>query len=574
MRYISWVILMILLLVGASSFAHPSVDVARPQDDDHPTDSIQKTKIYLVRADKDMIYNEEQREVLHGDVVLRLDSSYLFCDSAYFFQVSMTLEAFGQVRMEQGDTLFVYGDYLFYDGNQDLAQLRNNARVVSIQQDSSEVILYTDSLDYDRAANICYYFEHGRIVDQENELVSIYGQYSPDTKIAVFNDSVRLNNPQFVLYSDTLEYSTETKVATILGPSIIESDSGIIHSSRGWYNTIDNTSELLDRSVVFTDTKSLVGDSLVYDKGVGIGKAYGNMSLCDTAQRMMLTGHYGYYEEFTEYAFATDSACAIDYSQGDSLYMYGDTLELIMIDSTSRILRAVHGVRFYRSDMQGVCDSMRFNTADSILYMYGKPILWSENQQLTGDSIIIYMRDSVIDYVHVPTSAFIVQEIDTGCFNQIGGDELKAFFLGKQLKHLDVDGSAETIYYPLNQDSTIDLLNYTLSSYLTMIFKVEGQMDSIKLIGSPSVETHPLFDVPQERKKLKKFVWHTDLRPVDKYDIFRFYIKKTPEVLMLPDSASIVSQDDAPEVPPDISEPIESPENAETLQEESRDKNL
>ncbi|MDR3252029.1 MAG: hypothetical protein LBT35_00455, partial [Tannerella sp.] len=238
-------------------------------------DTVRKTKIYLEHADI-QLYNKfinDQREVLRGNVVFRHDCSFMYCDSAYFYENDRSLEAFGLVRLEQGDTLFVYGDYLYYDGNIEMARMRHNVRMVNIQQDSTEVTLFTDSLDYNRQTNIGYYFDGGRIVDSANVLTSVYGQYSPGTKIAVFNDSVILTNPNFTLYSDTLNYSTDTKIATILGPSVIESDSGLVHTSRGWYNTAENTSLLLDRSEVLSGDKTLIGDSLVYDRANGIGKA-------------------------------------------------------------------------------------------------------------------------------------------------------------------------------------------------------------------------------------------------------------------------------------------------------------
>ncbi len=496
--------------------------IARAQE--HSPDSVRKSKVRLEHTDIQSFNKNinDQRQVLTGNVVFRHDSSYMYCDSAYFYEQDLSLEGFGRVRLEQGDTLFVYGDYLFYDGNLELAQIRRNVRMVNIQKDTSEVILYTDSLDYNRQTDIGYYFDGGRIVDAENELVSVYGQYSPGTKIAVFNDSVRLTNPNFILYSDTLEYSTETKVATILGPSVIESDSGVIYSSRGWYNTQENTSLLLDRSEVLSGNRFLTGDSLVYDKGIGIGKAFGDMSIRDTAQKMILTGHYGYYEEMTDYAFATDSASAIEYSQGDTLFLHADTLELVTIDSTSRILRAFMGVRFYRFDIQGICDSMRFNTKDSILYMYGNPVLWNEGQQLFGDTIIIYMADSTIDHVHVPTSAFVVQEVSPGYYNQLSGNDLKAYFKGKDIEHIDIDGNAESIFYPLEKDSSMVGLNYTQSSYLSIWFE-EGKLDRLKIWPSPTGKMVPIPDLTPEQKTLKKFAWYGDLRPTDRHDIFRFY---------------------------------------------------
>ncbi|MDR0573655.1 MAG: hypothetical protein LBG96_06425 [Tannerella sp.] len=498
---------------------------ARAQE--HSPDTVRKTKVYLEHANVQSFNKNinDQRQTLIGNVVFRHDSSYMYCDSAYFYELDLSLEAFGQVRLEQGDTLFVYGDYLFYDGNLELAQMRHHVRMVNIQQDTSEVILYTDSLDYNRRTDIGYYFEGGRIVDAENELTSVFGQYSPGTKIAVFNDSVCLTNPNFILYSDTLEYSTDTKVATILGPSIIESDSGIIYSSRGWYNTQENTSLLLDRSEVLSGNRLLTGDSLAYDRNIGVGKAFGDMSIRDTAQKTILTGHYGYYEEMTEYSFATDSASAMEYSQGDTLYLHADTLELITNDATSRILRAFRGVRFYRSDIQGICDSMRFNTKDSTLYMYGNPVLWNEGQQLFGDTIIIYMADSTIDHVHVPTSAFVIQEATPGYYNQLSGNDLKAYFKGKNIDYIDIDGNAESIFYPLEKDSSMVGLNYTLSSYLSIWFQ-EGKLDKLKIWPSPTGKMIPIPDLIPEQKTLKKFAWYGDLRPADKYDIFRFYTSR------------------------------------------------
>ena len=460
-----------------------------------------------------------------GDVIFRLDSSYLYCDSAIFNQRDNFLEAFSNIKLNQGDTLFVYGKYLQYDGNTKFARLRHNVRMVSIQQDSSVVTLYTDSLDYDRRIDVGYYFEGGRIVDVDNELTSVYGQYSPQTKIATFNDSVHLDNPNFILDSDTLEYSTESKIVTILGPSVIKSDSGIIHSSKGWYDTQENTSLLLDRSVVLSDTRILTGDSLMYKRELGIGEAFRDMSIVDTAQKVTLTGHYGYSEEKTEYAFASDSACAIEYSQGDSLFLHGEFLELTTVDSTSRYLRATNGVRFYRADIQGKCDSMRFNTKDSVLYMYGNPVLWSDDWQLTGDSIVIYMSDSAVDYVHVPSSSFVVQEVEPGYYNQLGGNDLKAYFRGKMIEHIFIDGSAELIYYTYDRDSLMIGLNYMMGPDLLLNFDEDGKMFKMKMgVLSKNIKGRmiPFHMFTEEDKHLRNFNWYGNYRPQNRYDIFRF----------------------------------------------------
>lgn len=491
------------------------------------TDTVppKKTKVYLIHSNT-LSFDKAVKpdaQILNGDVCFRHDSSYMYCDSAYFFEQTNSLEAFSNVRMEQGDTLFVYGDYLFYDGNTQVAYLRENVRM-----ENGQVTLFTDSLNYERIPNIGYYFEGGLIVDSLNQLSSFYGQYSPETKLAVFNDSVRLENTDFTLYSDTLHYDTQSKIATILGPSVIVSDSGTIHTSRGWYDTVNNTSLLLDQSQVESGEKILIGDSIFYNRDTGMGEVYGNMSLIDTAQHVTLQGEYGYYNEQTGYAFATDSARFLEYSQGDTLFLHADTLQMVTVDSVYREIKAYYGVRFYRIDMQGVCDSMQFNTRDSVLYMYTEPVLWNEQYQLYGDTIAIYMNDSTIEYAHVIQFAFAAQHVDSSYYNQLKGNDLKAYFEGQAVHQIDVAGNAESIFYPLEKDGAKVGMNETKSGFLTIWVK-DNKLDKLKIWPSPVGTMTPIPDLKPDQKMLKDFYWFDYLRPKNKDDIYEVVKRKATE---------------------------------------------
>ena len=491
------------------------------------TDTVppKKTKVYLIHSNT-LSFDKAVKpdaQILNGDVCFRHDSSYMYCDSAYFFEQTNSLEAFSNVRMEQGDTLFVYGDYLFYDGNTQVAYLRENVRM-----ENGQVTLFTDSLNYERIPNIGYYFEGGLIVDSLNQLSSFYGQYSPETKLAVFNDSVRLENTDFTLYSDTLHYDTQSKIATILGPSVIVSDSGTIHTSRGWYDTVNNTSLLLDQSQVESGEKILIGDSIFYNRDTGMGEVYGNMSLIDTAQHVTLQGEYGYYNEQTGYAFATDSARFLEYSQGDTLFLHADTLQMVTVDSVYREIKAYYGVRFYRIDMQGVCDSMQFNTRDSVLYMYTEPVLWNEQYQLYGDTIAIYMNDSTIEYAHVIQFAFAAQHVDSSYYNQLKGNDLKAYFEGQAVHQIDVAGNAESIFYPLEKDGAKVGMNETKSGFLTIWVK-DNKLDKLKIWPSPVGTMTPIPDLKPDQKMLKDFYWFDYLRPKNRDDIYEVVKRKATE---------------------------------------------
>ena len=491
-----------------------------------------KSKVYLLHSDvlkKSLLNPDPDAQILIGNVAFRHDSVYMYCDSACFYEKTNSLEAFDNVKMVQGDTLFLYGDYLFYDGNTQIAQVRYNVRM-----ENKNTTLLTDSLNYDRIYNLGYYFDGGTLMDEENVLTSEWGEYSPATKISVFNYDVKLVNPKFTLTSDTLRYSTATKIANILGPSDIVSDANHIYSELGFYNTQIGQAELLDRSVLTNEGKRLTGDSLFYDRVKGYGEAFDNVIMTDTVNKNMLTGDYCYYNELTKYAFATKKAVAVDYSQGDSLFMHADTLQMytyyLNTDSMFRETRAYHKVRMYRADVQGVCDSLVFSSKDSCLTMYYDPILWNNNQQLLGEKIMIYMNDSTIDWAHIQNQALSVEQLDSTSYNQVTGKEMKAWFQGGEMRKVDVIGSVRLVYYPMESDSTLIGMNVSETSLLNMFLENRKMK---KMIMSPKSNgtLYPMLQRPPEKMKLDNFVWFDYIRPLDKEDIFEWRGKKAGQEL-------------------------------------------
>ena len=501
-----------------------------------------KARVDLLYADS-AVADKELRpdvQVLIGSVRLKHDSMYMWCDSALIFEKINSVEAFGNVRMEQGDTLFIYGDYLYYDGISQLAMLRENVRMIN-----RETVLTTDSLNYDRVMNLGYYFEGGTLQDTVNVLNSWWGEYSPATKLAVFNHDVELVNPRFVLTSDTLKYSTLTKVATILGPSDIVSDNNHIYSERGSYNTVTEQAELLDRSVLTNQGRKLTGDSLFYDRLAGYGEAFDHVQLNDTVNRNMLTGDYCFYNELTGNAVATQRAVAVDYSQGDSLFMHADTLRLVTYnfntDSVWREMRAYHKVRAWRSNVQAVCDSLVYNSKDSCMTMYRDPILWSGNQQLLGEEVKVYMNDSTIDWAHIINQALAIEQMDSVHYNQVSGKEMMAYFRDGEMRQVDVDGSVLVIYYPVDgKDSTLIGMDYTEGGFLRMFLK-DRKMERGAFIGKASGTMYPMDQIPPDKSRLPSFAWFDYVRPLSKEDIFEWRGKRSDQVLKKTDRGPVVS---------------------------------
>ena len=491
---------------------------------------VQKSKVYLLHSD---LLRKDQRvpdaQVVTGNVVFRHDSMYMYCDSAYFYAAVNSFEAFGKIRMEQGDTLFLYGDHLYYDGVTQIARMRMNVRM-----ENRTTTLLTDSLNYDRVYNLGYYFDGGTLMDEENVLTSEWGEYHPDTKQSVFNYNVKLVNPKFTLSSDTLRYNTATNVADIVGPSEIVSDENHIYSERGTYNTRTGKADLYDRSVITNGGKQLTGDTLFYDRNEGIGEAFHHIVMTDTVNKNGLTGDYGFYNEKTKYAFATRNAVAKDYSQGDTLYLHADTLMLktfhLDTDSMYREMRAFHKVRFFRTDVQGVADSLVFSTIDSCLTLYRDPILWNNNQQLVGEQIKIYMKDSTIHWAHIINQALSVEQVDSTKYNQVTGKEMKSYFHDGKMYKTEVIGSVRVVYYPMDSDSTLIGMNVSETSELD-IYLQDQKLDHMVMKPKSSGTLYPLNQIPPGTDKLPNFTWFDYIRPKDKDDIFHWRSKKVTDQL-------------------------------------------
>lgn len=479
--------------------------------------------IYLEKSDG-LYFDQEKNpdvELLKGNVCFRHDNALLYCDSAYFYEKSNFFDAFGNVRIVQGDTLTAYGDVLHYDGNTKMARLKNNVRMVN-----RNTTLVTDSMDYDRLLNLAYYFTGGKITDGKNKLTSIWGQYSPATHQSLFKENVELTNPDFTMKSDTLLYNTKTHVANIVGKThIIYKNETDIYSKKGWYNTSTEQMMLLDRSLVkHKGGKSLTADTIYYDKKIKYAESYSNVMMIDTVQKSTLYGHYSSYDEVKQSGLATDSALFVDWSTKDTLYLSADTLANYK-DSIYNVVNGFMHVRFFRPDVQGLSDSLTYSARDSIMHLNGDPVLWAEGNQLMGNKITAYTKNKKINQVDIEKSAIAIQHDTLDYYNQLSGKEIIAYLDSGEVKKVNVNGNAETIYFP-KDDKTNQFIgvNKTLSSFITAYLK-DKKIDKVVLTSASSGVLYPLKDMSENDLYLPNFNWYEKERPKDYFDVFTRYPK-------------------------------------------------
>lgn len=487
-----------------------------------PLRPVKKSYVHLLHTDITRFDEAIDPEawILVGNVSFRRDSMYMFCDSAHYYQKRNSFLAFGNVRMEQGDTLFLYGDYLDFNGVTNVARVRNNVRLID-----KDIVLETDSLDYDRNRNLGYFFEYGVLYDSTGVLRSYYGDYNVDTRTAVFLDDVTLENSKFLLLSDTLYYNTDSKVATIVGPTNMYTGGTEVYSDHGTFNTATRHATLVERPVLYNDNRNVTADSIFYDTAKGYSEVFGNIVYTDTINRNMLTGEYAFLDEVRDSVYVTGRAMAVDFSQRDSLFVHSDTIWAVTYnldtDSLYRKVKAYNKVRAWGRNMQAVCDSLVFDSRDTCMTMYKDPIMWNGDLQLLGEEVKVYMNDSTINWVNIINQALYVEELDSSIYNQIKGKEMEFYFTDGELREMHVIGSVEVVFYPLDSDSTYIGMNTTTSGRIIAYMK-DRKVERVVVPKDSKGVFYPMSQRPEEKRFLDSFAWFDYVRPLSKWDIFNW----------------------------------------------------
>lgn len=479
-------------------------------------------RVYLLHADElryDMFGRNPDAQIVKGKVSFMHQGGHLTCDSAYFYQGTNSVKAFGHVHYRQGDTLSLTCERAEYDGMMQMMHARRNVVLHHRRQ-----TLKTDSLDFDRLYNMANFFDGGTLIDGKDRLVSDWGEYHTETREAKFVFNVKLRSGKDVVTTDTLYYDVPTSTAHMVGPSKIVSGSSVVHTADGYYDTRTDKAKLFGRSTLVDKDKSITGDSLYYVKN-GESTGYGNVVYVDKKNKNSLTCNYLRYNEKTGMGFATKRPVAIDYSQKDTLWMHSDTMRIYTFNiNTDSVYRKVHAyphVRAFRNDMQAICDSLVFNSKDSCMTMYKDPVIWNANRQMLGEEIRAYMADSTIRFAHVIGQALSIEQMpDSVHYNQITSSEMKSYFEKGEMKMTEAIGNVQTVYYMTNdKDSSLVGLNYLETDTMRMYLGAARKLDKIWTNKFTST-MYPITQVPPAKYKLPNFAWFEDLRPKDKNDIF------------------------------------------------------
>lgn len=480
------------------------------------------TKQIAIRNAETLLGNSENGEQrLLGKVEFEHQGALMFCDSAHYNAPKNSLEAFSRVHIVQGDSIHLWGDFLIYDGSTRMAEVQKNVRLTD-----GDMTLTTDAVLYDMSTGVASYATGGKIVNKENTLTSLIGAYTTESKTLTFKKNVVLSNPRYIMKCDTLRYQPESKIAWFLGPTTIKSttNSDFIYCENGFYDTEQDICQFQRNAYIITESQRLQGDSLWYDRRNGLGKAMRNVELRDSTQNITITGQLALHNEKTNTSIITGKALFIQQFEKDSLYLHADTLKTITVsksedDTTAtREIYAYHGVRIYKSDLQGKSDSLSWTSTDSTMRLFGDPVLWSGGNQITAQHIAIITHQGTINRLEMDDLAFIISKDDSVRFNQIRGKHMMGYFKENKLYLIEAEGNAQTLYHARDQGLLVGVNRADCSRL--KIYIEESKVVSIRFYEKPDAILYPPLELPPGEALLKDFRWRQNEQPLSVGDLF------------------------------------------------------
>ena len=475
-----------------------------------------KKEVEILNADYLKMADENGKKVtkLVGNVALKQDEVLMWCDSANIDKETNTVDAWGRVHIQQ-DTINTYSNTLHHDGNQKFSKLSGNA----VLTDGS-MKLFTDELFYDVKNKVSYYLTGGRVYKDSTIIVSKKGYYYSRLKDVYFNDSVVITDPKYNLTSDTLKYNVESKISTFFGNTVIVNKDSRIYCNNGWYDSKRDISSFGKKTVVVNPPQRLMADSLYYERFRGFGKVMGPFQWIDSSMAVEIFGKYAEYYDSLSNIMATNHPLMIYKMDKDSLFLNADTLKVKdkSANDTIKNFYAYHKVRMFMRDMQGVCDSMFYTFEDSTFRMYYKPVMWTDNIQMSGDTIYLKIKDKKADKLSIYNAGFIISPSGKKYYDQIKGVNIFGYFVENELHHMDVKENSESLYFGKDDAGKYIGNNKALSKDITLYFK-DKKIDRIVFIEKPEAVFTPMKMLTTEQFKLKDFKWQIDRKPKSREEL-------------------------------------------------------
>jgi lipopolysaccharide export system protein LptA len=502
--------------------------------------------VYIWHADtlRQIAKDSSQIQSLYGHVKLQQGKTLFYCDSVAMNQKANTIEAYGNVHINDNDSTNIYSQYMKY-----FVVKKNISFLKKVSLTDGKGTLTTEELNYDLNGKVGTYSNGGRIVNGSTVVTSADGIYYGDTKDAHFKKNVVLKDPAYDLKADSLIYNTESKIATFITKTLIRDSSGrTIVTKAGFYDLKNHRAQFPMRPEITDKSQYVTGDSVQFDDSTGISVAKGNALYRDTSQGISIVANLLIADKKNNTLFATQKPVMILKEDKDSIYVTADTLfsgkysdSLVEnktlptddssqkiktvnpgngTDSSRRYLQGFHHVRIFSDSLQAVSDSLYYSGIDSVFQLFQDPVVWSGTSQVTGDTIYLYTKNKKPEHLYVFENAMVVNKSGENMFNQIKAHSLNGYFKEGEIDHMRAKESAESIYY-IKDDSMalVGVNKVNKADIIDMIF-VDKELNRVILRSDADGTMYPIRKVNNDEMRLRNFKWLEPRRPKTKFEIF------------------------------------------------------
>lgn len=479
---------------------------------------------------------------LAGNVQIKQGVTYFYCDSAVLNQTANTIEAFGNVHINDADSVQTYSQYLKYLGKEKEAYLKNKVKLTD-----SKIVLTTDELEYNTATRIGTYLKGGKVVNGKTILTSSEGYYYGETKDIYFKKKVFLNDPGYKVTTDTLLYNTFTELARFTVPTKIVTDKRVIKTSEGYYDMKTKKAVFGKRPVVDDPDYTLVADDMAFDDSSGFGEAQGSVvyKSKDTANAYSILANNIKSNNKTGGVLATQKPLMIVKQDRDSIYITADTLysgKLTELEkfrtvpdisdtsyptnkanpadsNSNRFFEAYLNVKIFSDSMQAVGDSMFYSFRDSTFRLFKNPIVWAQENQIIGDTIYLYTQNKKPQRFYVFENALAINKVEKDLYNQVKGNTINGLFKNGEIDSFRARGSAEDIYYTADEEGGFIGVNRSTADVIDVTFQ-ERKPYKIVFRNNLQGTLSPIRQVNNAELRVRGFKWYEEKRPKTKFELF------------------------------------------------------
>ena len=503
--------------------------------------------IEIINADKQgykKVDSVTDMQFLVGNVHLKQDNTIFYCDSAVYNKNLQIIEAFGNVHINDNDSVHTYSQYLLYHVDTKIANLKKKVRLTDGKSN-----LFSEEVQYDVNQKIGEYHTGGRLENKGSILTSKEAIYYADLKDVYFKTNVDLKDPKYKLKTDSLLYNTETEIATFIAQTYIEdSAKRKIRTKEGYYDLKNRRANFTSRTSIDDGPVRIVADNMKNNDSTGENILEGNVIYVDTAQGVSILAGRILSNNKQGNFLATRHPLMIIKQENDSTFITADTLfsgrlsklqlggdsmtftdtlkgKIVLDtstnkdDSTDRFFRAYRNVRIFSDSLQAVCDSLFYSGRDSIFQLFQEPILWASENQVTGDTIYLYTRNKKAEKLYVFENGLLISKARENMYNQIRGNRLNGYFIDGVIDYMRARGSAESIYYIEDDDSALIGVNKASGDIIDMRFAAK-ELNRVVFINEVKGTMYPINQFPEAEKLLRNFKWHDGRRPKTKFELF------------------------------------------------------